>query len=104
MKSYVIYRYHDGGVDVISTTKNADGEYIELSKDGKQLTLYIKKFSEYAIGYTTVESGTKPTDTVKPETPKTGDNTNLFGLMMLTLVSAICIVVETYAKKRKVNH
>lgn len=114
MKSYVIYRYHDG-VDVISTTKNADGEYIELSKDGKQLTLHIKKFSEYAIGYLTVESGTepedtkpadtqptetKPVETVMPVSPKTGDNADLFVLMVLALASAIGMLVGISSKKK----
>jgi uncharacterized repeat protein (TIGR02543 family) len=45
-----IYRYHDDNVDVITTSPNADGEYIEIGTDC--ITLYAKNFSVYAIGYT----------------------------------------------------
>jgi len=48
---YVIYRYHDGVVNTITQTNN-DGEYFELSSDGKSIKLYTKKFSTYAIAYT----------------------------------------------------
>lgn len=61
--SYVVYRDHEGTIDVLSTTPNADGEYIEVSADGKQCTLHIKKFSEYVLGYTEAVN-----------VPKTGDN------------------------------
>ncbi|HZK85638.1 MAG TPA: cell wall-binding repeat-containing protein, partial [Desulfosporosinus sp.] len=50
--NYVIYRYHGAGVQTITPTINADGEYIELSADGKSIKLYTKKFSTYAIAYT----------------------------------------------------
>ncbi len=45
-----IYRYHGEKVDVITTSPNADGEYIEIGTDC--ITLYAKNFSVYAIGYT----------------------------------------------------
>ena len=61
--SYVVIRahdYHDGNgivTDTISTTANAANERIEVSSDKTQLTLYVKYFSTYAIGYATVSGG-----------------------------------------------
>ncbi|MEN6312746.1 MAG: InlB B-repeat-containing protein, partial [Clostridiaceae bacterium] len=53
--SYVVYRAHDygGGVvtEAITTTANANGEYIEVSSDKTQITAYLKYFSTYAIAY-----------------------------------------------------
>ncbi|WP_348982858.1 cell wall-binding repeat-containing protein [Desulfosporosinus sp. Sb-LF] len=49
--NYVVYRYHGTEVQTITQT-NSDAEYIELSADGKSITLHAKKFSTYAIGYT----------------------------------------------------
>jgi hypothetical protein len=40
-------------VDTITTTENAAHEKIMVSADKTQLTLYVNKFSTYAIGYTT---------------------------------------------------
>lgn len=50
---YVIYRYHGAEVQTITEVANADGEYIEVSADGKSIKLHTKKFSTYAVGYTT---------------------------------------------------
>ncbi len=50
---YVIYRYHGTTVDTITTVKNADGEYIVISDDNKTISLFVKKFSTYAIAYKT---------------------------------------------------
>ena len=54
---YVIYRYHGAAVQTITELVN-DGEYIEVSSDGKSIKLHTKKFSTYAVGYTT--SSTPP--------------------------------------------
>ncbi|HEX2925601.1 MAG TPA: S-layer homology domain-containing protein, partial [Ruminiclostridium sp.] len=60
---YVIYRAHDYGngvvVDQITTAANSNGEYIEVSSDKTQLTLYAKYFSTYAIAF----SDSNPTNT-----------------------------------------
>jgi len=54
---YTVYRTHDYGgttgvkVDKITTTRNANNEYIEISGDKTYLTLHAKFFSTYAIGY-----------------------------------------------------
>ncbi len=50
---YVIYRYHGSSVDSITTAPNADGEKIELVDNGKTIKLKVKRFSTYAISYTT---------------------------------------------------
>lgn len=66
-----IYRYHDGNVDLLTTTPNSDGEYFTATKE--TVTVYAKKFSTYAIGYveideklqdTTYEYHVEPTFTV----------------------------------------
>ena len=64
---YVIYRYHGTEVQIITEVKNADGEYIEVSADGKSIKLHTKKFSTYAVGYT------KPST---PPTNNTGDGSS----------------------------
>lgn len=57
--SYVVYRYHVdpvdnvGHVDTITSTPNADGEYIVLDKSNWTLKLHVLKFSVYGIGYVT---------------------------------------------------
>lgn len=48
--TYVLYRYHEDSVDTITTLPNSDGEFIELSEDGKTVIMHVKKFSVYAIG------------------------------------------------------
>lgn len=48
---YVIYRYHGDQVNTISTLPNDEGEYLILNESDWTLTLYIKKFSVYAIAY-----------------------------------------------------
>lgn len=53
---YVIYRAHDYGsgivVDALTTTANANEEYIEINGDKSQVTAYLKYFSTYAVAYT----------------------------------------------------
>ncbi|EHQ88486.1 InlB B-repeat-containing protein [Desulfosporosinus youngiae] len=56
--NYVVYRYHGTEVQTITET-NTDGEYIELSADGKSIKLHTKKFSTYAIGYTAASTPSK---------------------------------------------
>ncbi|WP_324823880.1 GLUG motif-containing protein [Sinanaerobacter sp. ZZT-01] len=50
--SYVVYRYHGASVDTITTTAK-DGEKVELIDNGTAIKLTVKKFSTYAIAYTT---------------------------------------------------
>lgn len=71
---YVIYRYHGGAVDVITTTANDDGEKIETIDGGKTIKLTAKKFSTYAVAYDETVSdpgpgpspGPSPTPTPTP--------------------------------------
>ena len=44
---YIVLREHNGTVDALTTSKNADGEYIEV-KDNT-ITIYAKKFSAYQL-------------------------------------------------------
>lgn len=57
--NYAVYRYHSNAVDSITTTV-VDGEKIELVDNNTTIKLTIKKFSTYAIAYTT--PSTPPTD------------------------------------------
>ena len=48
----VVYRYHDADVDILTETANSDGEFIDLDEAGGIITLQVRNFSTYAIGYT----------------------------------------------------
>ena len=55
--SYTVYRYHGTEVQTLTTTQNAEGEKIEISKDKTTLTVYTKNFSVYAIKGTIYSGG-----------------------------------------------
>ncbi len=44
---YAVLREHEGSIDVLTTVPNEDGEYIEVTDT--TITVYAKKFSQYAI-------------------------------------------------------
>lgn len=96
---YVIYRYHEDSVDVLSATKNADGEYIEVSSDGKQLILHVKKFSDYVLGYKEATATTPTTAT----SPKTGDTTPMIPLAVLMFSGMIGIAVIIRKRKETIK-
>lgn len=77
---YSVYRVHKEEVQELTTTPNALAEYFTVSSDKTQLTLYVKCFSTYAIGYTesTWNSGggsSAPTYPPKVEQPEHGSVT-----------------------------
>ena len=47
--NYYVARVHDDLAEKITTTPNADGEYIVIDKTNNKIMLHVKKFSEYAI-------------------------------------------------------
>ena len=51
--SYGVYRHHDGVVERLPQKPggNQDNECFEISPDGTELILYLKKFSVYAVAY-----------------------------------------------------
>ena len=55
---FAVYRYHGSAVQTLTDTVNSEGEKIEVG-DGF-ITVYAKKFSTYAIGYTASDSGGSP--------------------------------------------
>ena len=56
--SYSVYRVHDGQAQELTMTPSADlGEYFTVSSDKTSLTLYVKCFSTYAIGYSESSGG-----------------------------------------------
>lgn len=99
-RSYTVYRLHGEVVDELTTTPNSNGEYIEVSADGKSLTIHARLYSQYAIAYTSAGSGTHrhPTATGAAASPATGD-------MGLALYAALALTSLTgmgwTAKKRK---
>lgn len=46
---YVVYRHHEGNVEIVGTTANEQGEYIEVDKVNKMLTLYVKNYCLYVL-------------------------------------------------------
>lgn len=51
-QSYSIYRVHNGMAQELTTTPSADlGEYFTVGSGSTGLTLYVRCFSTYAIGY-----------------------------------------------------
>ena len=53
--SYSVYRVHDGAAQELKQgkgSKNELGEYFTVNSDKTGMTLYVKCFSTYAIGYT----------------------------------------------------
>ena len=53
--SYSVYRVHDGAAQELKQgkgSKNDLGEYFTVNSDKTGMTLYVKCFSTYAIGYT----------------------------------------------------
>ena len=48
---FLVYRYHQGVVDILRNTSNVDGESFSLSSDGRYIDIYAKKFSDYVITY-----------------------------------------------------
>ncbi|MFI3165651.1 MAG: InlB B-repeat-containing protein [Bacillota bacterium] len=51
MDNYVVYRYHEGEVDTLTTTANDYGEYIELIDNGATLLVKASKFSLYGVAF-----------------------------------------------------
>lgn len=99
-RGYTVYRLHGDRVDELTTTPNSNGEYIEVSADGKSLTIHACRYSQYAIAYTSAGSGTyrHPAATGTAASPATGD-------MGLALYAALALTSLTgmgwTAKKRK---
>ncbi len=48
-KNYYVLRLHGNVVDTIGETANSNGEYFTVDKANNCITIYAKKFSEYAI-------------------------------------------------------
>lgn len=86
----LVYRAHNGNIDIITTKPNANGEYFEV--DGNYIILYIRLFSTYAIGYSNLDN-----------TPTTGDKG--ISLWWVSLVSSIILLTYTitFMKRHKLN-
>lgn len=92
-KGIAMYRVHEGVAFAIpiGEDKAIDGEYCTISADS--ITLYVRNFSTYAIGYDdeNVQSGTTPT---------TGDSLPVTPLVAGLIGAA---VVLAFTKRRKVK-
>jgi len=63
---FLVHRMHNGVAQTLTTTPNNDDEYIVISPDKTKVTIFVKKFSEYAVvGYDTKVNP-------DPVTPSTG--------------------------------
>jgi hypothetical protein len=67
--TYAVYRYHGTGTDAISEIENAEHEKIIIDRTNWTITLYVKKFSTYAIAYTTPATPPTPSTPTTPSTP-----------------------------------
>ena len=72
---YVVFRNHNGKVDILDTKLNSDGT----------VTFETDRFSTYALAYVPATSGAAPV-TPAPASPNTGDAS------MITLYSVGCIL------------
>ncbi|MEI7883838.1 MAG: leucine-rich repeat protein [Clostridia bacterium] len=59
-ENYLVYRYHGGAVETLTATANGNGEYLEVSADGKSIRLYVKMFSTYAISFSGTSTPSSP--------------------------------------------
>jgi hypothetical protein len=84
--SYVVTRAHDYGsgvvTDTITTTANADNERIVVNSDKTQITLYVKYFSTYAVGYAADGIGSE--NYVIKSTAGTGGSISPSGTVIVT--------------------
>ena len=64
-----VYRYHGDAVDTLTETENDNDEYIDLDAAGGTITLHVKNFSTYAIGYTRTGEPAPSESPVVPDPP-----------------------------------
>lgn len=79
---YTVARVHDGEAQALGTMPNDLGEYYEVSADRTYLTLHVRCFSTYAVGYRNapsaptyppvLEQGDNGTFAVSPSAPTSG--------------------------------
>lgn len=68
-KNITVYRCHGDTAEALPTAANADGEYFVVGSN--DVTVYAKKFSTYAIGYTAeTTTPSRPVIVIKPEETK----------------------------------
>ena len=104
-RTYEVIRLHDGNVEKLPTTLNADGT----------ITFETDKFSTYALAYTdkkkentTTDAPTTKVDTPSTKAPKadtkntpdTGDKMNIGLVVMLMLSSGLAAIYLTLRRKR----
>lgn len=86
-EEYWVYIYDEetGEVSEISTTPNEDGEYFEISEDGKTITIYTNKSNTFVVDYFSPDryevilpETTGGTVTTDIENPKAGDVVTIY--------------------------
>lgn len=90
--SYSVYRVHNGTAQELTTTPSTDlGEYFTVSSGSTGLTLYVKCFSTYAIGYTESagNSGNNPSGGGSPGSGSSGGGSSGGGSSKPTYPSEI---------------
>ena len=73
LSGYKVISIHDGKRE-ITTTPNADGEYLEVN--GNTLTLHVKKLSDFAVLYSTKDATTPEPNPTDDDNPAKEDDNN----------------------------
>ncbi len=103
-KNFYVLRAHDGVVDKLPTTKNADGT----------LSFTTDRYSTYALVYEevdeeeddnsddfSIDTQQNTTTNVTSTSPATGDDANVT-LWLLLAISMICVVIALQSKKNRI--
>ncbi len=92
--NYIVYRYHNNVVNQITSVPNIDLEYLTWNAEKTILTMYVKKFSVYAISYPNTVSASSSSGSSSKTTVAT----------TAAIVSEQAITVTGVPQLDKVNH
>ena len=98
--SVMILRNHDGKTEKLTSTPNEYGEYVTINEAAGTITLYVMKFSDYAIAYEegTDEPKPKPwkkhstTVTIGEDPDKTEETNPETGAPVLNMSTGIMVI------------
>lgn len=96
MDGYVIYRVHNDKLDMLTTTPNSAGEYIEMSSNNQYVSLYAKDFSTYALAVVDNDTSSDSDEDEDDEggTGNTGAETQIFDVLCRTLIHGVETISE----------
>ena len=108
VNSVMIIRKHgDNTIALNKGLSNAvEGEYFEIDEAKGTITIYAKRFSDYAIAYANIGSNPSSDPTPRYRVPNTGvegTHSNNRSLLKLSSLSLLAISVYMVIKKKKDN-